>query len=179
MSRIGKLPISIPEKVKVAIDGTTVRVEGPKGKLAVPFNPRMKVEVKDGHVSVIRPDEERLSKSLHGLTRTLIANAVKGVTAGFEVVLEISGVGYRAEVKGNRLNMSVGFSHAVDFELPAGITCDVEKQTRIILRGVDKTLVGQTAAKIRGIKKTEPYKGKGIRYAGEQVRRKVGKQGVA
>jgi large subunit ribosomal protein L6 len=179
MSRIGKLPIKIPEKVKVAVDGTQVRVEGPKGKLAVPFHPLMKVELKDGQVFVSRPNDERLSKSLHGLTRTLINNAVKGVTQGYEDVLEISGVGYRAEVKGSELTLSVGFSHPVIFRLPQGVSADVEKQTRITLRGVDKELVGVTAAKIRGIKKTEPYKGKGIKYVGEQVRRKVGKQGVA
>jgi large subunit ribosomal protein L6 len=179
MSRIGKLPIKIPDKVKVSLDGTAVRVEGPKGKMQVPFNPRVKVEVKDGNVLIARPDDERLSKSLHGLTRTLINNAIKGVTQGFEDTLEITGVGYKAEVKGQKLSMALGFSHVVDFDLPAGISCDVEKQTRVTLRGVDKHLVGMTAAKIRGIRKTEPYKGKGIKYAGEKVRRKVGKQGAA
>jgi large subunit ribosomal protein L6 len=173
------MPIKIPDKVKVAVDGSTVRVEGPKGKLAVPLNPLVKVVVEGGEVVVTRPNDERLPKSLHGLTRTLIGNAVRGVTQGFEDVLEIKGVGYRAEVKGQVLNMSVGFSHPVDFVLPAGVSCEVEKQTRVILRGVDKALVGQTAAQIRGIKRMEPYKGKGIQYAGERVRRKVGKQGVA
>ncbi|MGI5864561.1 MAG: 50S ribosomal protein L6 [Myxococcales bacterium] len=179
MSRIGKLPIKIPDKVKVAVDGSTVHVEGPKGKLAVPVNPLIKVAVEGGQVIVTRPSDERLPKSLHGLTRTLLNNAVRGVTQGFEDVLEIKGVGYRAEVKGQVLNLSVGFSHPVDFVLPAGISCEVEKQTRVILRGVDKKLVGQTSAEIRRIKRTEPYKGKGIQYAGERVRRKVGKQGVA
>lgn len=179
MSRIGKLPIKIPEKVKVAVQGASVRVEGPKGKLTVPFNTRMQVAVKDGAVVVTRPDDERISRGLHGLTRTLINNAIKGVTQGFEDVLEISGVGFRAEVKGNELNLSLGFSHPVNFKLPEGISCEVEKQTRVTLRGVDKHLVGMIASQIRGIRRTEPYKGKGIKYANEKVRRKVGKQGAA
>ncbi len=179
MSRIGKLPIKIPEKVKVAIAGELVKVEGPKGKLQVGFNRRVEVAVKDGHVVVTRPNEERLSKSLHGTTRTIINNAIKGVTQGFEEILEITGVGFRAEIKGKLLNLSLGFSHPVDFEIPEGVTCEVEKQTRVVLKGADKQLVGSTAAKIRSIRKTEPYKGKGIKYAGEKVRRKVGKQGAA
>lgn len=179
MSRIGKLPIKIPEKVKVAVAGELVKVEGPKGKTQLSFNPKVQVAVKDGQVTVTRPNDERLSKSLHGTTRTMINNAIKGVTQGFEEVLEISGVGFRAEVKGRKLNMSLGFSHPVDFELPEGITCEVDKQTRVILKGVDKQLIGSTAAKIRSIRKTEPYKGKGIKYSTEKVRRKVGKQGAA
>ncbi len=179
MSRIGKLPIKIPEKVKVAIDGTQVRVEGPKGKVAVPFHPLVAVAVKDGQVLVSRKGEERLDRSLHGLTRTLISNAIKGVTAGYEEILEVSGVGYKADVKGQTLNMSLGFSHPVDFPIPAGVSCEVDKANRIILKGVDKQLVGSVAAKIRAVRKTEPYKGKGIKYVGEKVRRKVGKQGAA
>jgi large subunit ribosomal protein L6 len=179
MSRIGKLPIPIPEKVKVAVEGARVRVEGPKGKLEVDVHPRMKVAVEDGALRVQRPDDERLSRRLHGLTRTLLNNAVRGVTQGFEDVLEISGVGYRAEVKGRELTLAVGFSHPVSFTLPEGVSCEVDKQTRIILRGVDKHLVGMTASQIRAIRKTEPYKGKGIKYAGERVRRKVGKQAAA
>jgi large subunit ribosomal protein L6 len=179
MSRIGKLPIKIPEKVKVAIAGERVMVEGPKGKMQLSFNRRVEVVVKDGQVVVTRPDEERLSKSLHGTTRTIINNAIRGVTQGFEEILEISGVGFRAEIKGKHLNLSLGFSHPVDFEIPEGVTCEVEKQTRVVLKGVDKQLVGSTAAKIRSIRKTEPYKGKGIKYATEKVRRKVGKQGAA
>jgi len=180
MSRIGKLPIKIPEKVKVTLDGTTaVKVEGPKGKLRVPFNPHVKVAVKDGEVTVERMDEERLAKSLHGLTRTLINNAIKGVTQGFEEILEISGVGFKAEVKGKFLNMALGFSHPVEFAIPEGIAVEVEKNVRVTLRGVDKHLVGMTAARIRSIRKMEPYKGKGIKYASEKVRRKVGKQGAA
>lgn len=179
MSRIGKLPIKIPEKCKVVVEGTKVRVEGPKGKMVVPFNPGVAVAVKDGQVAVTRPNEETRSRELHGLTRTLIANAIKGVSQGYEEILDITGVGYRAEIKGKVLNMSLGFSHPVNFELPEGVTCDVDKQTRVTLRGVDKHLVGMTAARVRAIKKTEPYKGKGIKYAGEKVRRKVGKQGAA
>ena len=179
MSRIGKLPIKIPEKVKVAVAGELVKIEGPKGKMQLSFNPRVQITVKDGHVAVTRPNDERLSKSLHGTTRTVLNNAIKGVTQGFEEVLEISGVGFRAEVKGRHLNLSLGFSHPVNFEIPEGVTCEVEKQTRVILKGVDKQLVGSTAAKIRSIRRTEPYKGKGIKYSTEKVRRKVGKQGAA
>ncbi|HEY3451756.1 MAG TPA: 50S ribosomal protein L6 [Myxococcales bacterium] len=178
MSRIGKLPIKIPEKVKVTMDGTAVRVEGPKGKMRVPFNPEVSVAVKDGHVTVTRPSDERLPKALHGLTRTLINNAIKGVTVGYEEILEIAGVGFKAEVKGKILNMALGFSHPVDFPIPEGITVEVEKGTRVTLKGVDKHLVGMTAAQIRIIRKMEPYKGKGIKYASEKVRRKVGKQGA-
>jgi len=178
MSRIGKLPIKIPEKVKVTMDGLAVRVEGPKGKVRVPFNPKISVTVKDGQVSVTRPNDERLPKALHGLTRTLINNAIKGVTQGYAETLEISGVGYKAEVKGSILNMALGFSHPVDFPIPEGVTVEVEKGTRVTLKGVDKHLVGMTAAQIRVIRKMEPYKGKGIKYATEKVRRKVGKQGA-
>lgn len=179
MSRIGKLPIKIPEKVKVTLQGTVLKIEGPKGKMEVPFNPQVAVSVKDGLVTVTRPNDERLPKALHGLTRTLINNAIKGVTVGYEDVLEITGVGFKAEVKGKILNMTLGFSHPVDFPLPEGISCDVEKGTRVTLKGVDKHLVGMTAAQIRAIRKTEPYKGKGVKYANEKVRRKVGKQGAA
>lgn len=179
MSRIGKLPIKIPEKVKVVMDGATaVRVEGPKGKMRVPFNPQVAVTVKDGQVTVTRPSDERLPKSLHGLTRTLINNAIKGVTQGYEETLEIAGVGFKAEVKGKVLNMALGFSHPVDFPIPEGITVEVEKGTKVTLKGVDKHLVGMTAAQIRVIRKMEPYKGKGIKYSTEKVRRKVGKQGA-
>lgn len=179
MSRIGKLPIKIPEKVKVVLNGAELIVEGPKGKLCVPINPMMTVSIKDGQVTVSRPDDERLSRSLHGLTRTLINNAIRGVTTGYEETLEITGVGFKAEVKGKVLNMTLGFSHPVDFPLPEGIACEVDKGTRVTLKGVDKHLVGMTAAQIRSIRRTEPYKGKGIKYAGEKVRRKVGKQGAA
>lgn len=179
MSRIGKLPIKIPEKVKVSLLGAIVKIEGPKGKMEVPFNPQVNVAIKDGQVVVTRPNDERLPKALHGLTRTLINNAIRGVTVGYEDVLEITGVGFKAEVKGKVLNMTLGFSHPVDFPLPEGISCEVEKGTRVTLKGVDKHLVGMTASQIRAIRKTEPYKGKGVKYANEKVRRKVGKQGAA
>lgn len=179
MSRIGKLPILIPEKVKVTVGNFEVHVEGPNGKLRVPFKSPMTVSVKDNHISVTRPDDSIAARSLHGLTRTLIANAVKGVTSGFEEILEINGVGYRAEVSGKNLVLNLGFSHQIDFPIPDGIHCTVEKQTKIIIKGADKALVGQTAATIRSFKKTEPYKGKGVKYADEHPRRKVGKQGAA
>jgi len=180
MSRVGKLPVKIPEKVKVAIDGTTVKVEGPKGKMAFAFNPVVKVVVDKGQVQVSRPDESRLSKGLHGLTRTLVKNAVEGVTRGYERTLEISGVGFKAGLKGKELHFALGFSHPVVFKLPEGITAEVDpKQTRVTVRGVDKHLLGLTAAKIRGLRAPEPYKGKGIKYAEEIVRRKEGKTGAA
>ncbi|MBR2979862.1 MAG: 50S ribosomal protein L6 [Myxococcaceae bacterium] len=180
MSRIGKLPIQIPDKVKVNVGMSDVVIEGPKGKLTVPYNKAlMDVSERDGHIEVKRANDGIEARSLHGLTRTLLSNAIKGVTVGFEDVLEINGVGYRAELKGNVLTLNLGYSHPIDFSLPAGIQCEVDKQTRVVIRGIDKALVGQTAAKIRDFKKTEPYKGKGVKYAGEQPRRKVGKQGVA
>jgi large subunit ribosomal protein L6 len=180
MSRIGKLPIKIPEKVKVAVAGGTVKVEGPKGKMSFPFNAAMKIEVGAGEVKVVRPDDSRTARGLHGLTRTLIRNAVDGVTKGYERVLEISGVGFKAEVKGKEIHFAIGFSHPVVFKLPEGITAEVDpKQTRITVRGVDKHLLGLTAAKIRGLREPEPYKGKGIKYAEEIIRRKEGKTGAA
>lgn len=181
MSRIGKLPITIPEKVKVSVDpaNAQIKVEGPKGKLELKYNPGVNVVVKDGVLTVERPNDSREARSLHGLTRTIIANAVRGVSEGYEQALEISGVGFRAEVKGKVLHMALGFSHPVAYDIPEGITCEVDKQTRVILRGVDKQLVGMTAAQIRAIRPPEPYKGKGIKYAEEKIRRKVGKQGSA
>jgi len=180
MSRVGKIPVKIPEKVKVAVDGTTVRVEGPKGKMSFPFNPVVKVEVEKGEVRVSRPDETRLAKGLHGLTRTLVKNALEGVTKGYERSLEISGVGFKAELKGKEIHFALGFSHPVVFRLPEGVSAEVDpKQTRITVRGVDKHLLGLTAAKIRGLREPEPYKGKGIKYANEIVRRKEGKTGAA
>jgi large subunit ribosomal protein L6 len=180
MSRVGKLPVKIPEKVKVAIEGTTVKVEGPKGKMAFAYNPVVKVVVDKGQVQVTRPDESRLSKGLHGLTRTLVKNAVEGVTKGYERTLEISGVGFKAELKGKELHFALGYSHPVVFKLPEGITAEVDpKQTRIVVRGVDKHLLGLTAAKIRGLGQPELYKGKGINYSNETLRRKEGKTGAA
>jgi large subunit ribosomal protein L6 len=180
MSRVGKLPVKIPEKVKVSVDGQVVKVEGPKGKMSFPFNPVMKVEVGKGEVTVKRPDDSRLARGLHGLTRTLVKNAVEGVVKGYERGLEISGVGFKAEVKGKEVHFTLGFSHPVVFKLPDGINAEVDaKQTRISLRGVDKHLLGLTAAQIRALRPPEPYKGKGIKYAEETVRRKEGKTGAA
>ena len=180
MSRVGKLPVKVPDKVKVSLDGNLVKVEGPKGKMSFPFNPRVKIEVGKGEVKVLRPDDSREAKGLHGLTRTLLRNAVDGVTKGYERVLEISGVGFKAEVKGKEIHFTLGFSHPVVFKLPEGIAAEVDaKQTRLIVRGVDKHLLGLTAAKIRGLREPEPYKGKGIKYAEETIRRKEGKTGAA
>jgi large subunit ribosomal protein L6 len=180
MSRVGKIPVRIPEKCKVAVDGTTVKVEGPKGKMSFAYNPVVKVEVEKGEVKVSRPDESRLAKGLHGLTRTLVKNALQGVTKGYEDALEISGVGFKAELKGKEIHFALGFSHPVVFKLPEGITAEVDaKQTRIVVRGVDKHLLGLTSAKIRGLRPPEPYKGKGIKYAAETIRRKEGKTGAA
>jgi large subunit ribosomal protein L6 len=174
------MPVKIPEKVKVAVAGQLVKVEGPKGKMSFPFNPIVKVEVGGGEVKVSRPDESRLAKGLHGLTRTLVKNAVEGVTKGYERALEISGVGFKAEAKGKEINFALGFSHPVVFKLPEGVTAEVDaKQTKLVIRGVDKHLLGLTAAKIRALRPPEPYKGKGIKYAEEIVRRKEGKTGAA
>jgi large subunit ribosomal protein L6 len=180
MSRIGKLPVKIPEKVKVSVTGTTVKVEGPKGKMSLGINAVMKVEVVGAEVRVSRPDESRLAKGLHGLTRTLVRNAIDGVTKGYERVLEINGVGFKAEGKGKEINFILGFSHPVVFKLPEGVTAEVDpKQTKVTIKGVDKHLLGLTAAKIRALRPPEPYKGKGIKYAEEIVRRKEGKTGAA
>jgi large subunit ribosomal protein L6 len=180
MSRVGKMPVKIPEKVKVSVDGHLVKIEGPKGKMSFPFNPRVAIAVDKGEVTVTRPDETRLSKGLHGLTRTLVKNAVQGVVKGYERVLEISGVGFKAEVKGKDVHFALGFSHPVVFKLPEGITAEVDaKQTKLTVRGVDKHLLGLTAAKMRDLRPPEPYKGKGIKYAEETIRRKEGKTGAA
>lgn len=180
MSRVGKLPVKIPEKVKVSVDGHLVKVEGPKGKMSFPYNPQVSVKVEKGEVLVSRPDESRLSKGLHGLTRTLVKNAVDGVVKGYDRGLEISGVGFKAEVKGKEIHFTLGFSHPVVFKLPEGITAEVDaKQTKVTVKGVDKHLLGLTAAKIRALRPPEPYKGKGIKYAEEIIRRKEGKTGAA
>ena len=180
MSRVGKLPVKVPEKVKVTVDGTTVKVEGPKGKTAFPYNTLMKIEVGKGEVVVLRPDDSTLARSLHGLTRTLVRNAVDGVVKGYERSLDIVGVGFKAEAKGKEIHFAIGFSHPVVFKLPEGITGEVDaKQTRVTIRGADKHLVGMTAANIRKLREPEPYKGKGIKYAEEVIRRKEGKTGAA
>ncbi|HET7173016.1 MAG TPA: 50S ribosomal protein L6 [Nocardioidaceae bacterium] len=179
MSRIGKLPITVPAGVEVAIDGQTVTVTGPKGALSQTVaRPISVAKSDDGTVRVSRPDDERLSRSLHGLSRTLIANMVTGVTEGYRKQLEIVGVGYRVVSKGpGSLEFSLGYSHPVSFDAPDGITFTVDGPTRFAVQGIDKQAVGEVAAKIRKLRKPEPYKGKGIRYAGEHVRRKVGKAG--
>jgi large subunit ribosomal protein L6 len=180
MSRVGKQPVKIPEKVKVSVTDHVVKVEGPKGKMSFPTNPVVTVTVDKGEVKVSRPDESRLAKGLHGLTRTLVKNALEGVVKGYERNLEISGVGFKAEVKGKQIHFTLGFSHPVIFDLPEGVTAEVDaKQTKIAVRGVDKHLLGLTAAKIRALRPPEPYKGKGIKYANETIRRKEGKTGAA
>jgi large subunit ribosomal protein L6 len=180
MSRVGRQPIKVPEKVKISVDGSTVKVEGPKGKMTFPTNPLVKIEVDKGEVRVLRPDESKLAKGLHGLTRTIVRNAVDGVVKGYERVLEISGVGFKADVKGKDINFTLGFSHPVVFKIPEGVTAEVDaKQTRLTIRGVDKHQLGLTAAKIRALRPPEPYKGKGIKYAEETIRRKEGKTGAA
>jgi large subunit ribosomal protein L6 len=175
MSRIGKQPIPIPSGVEVAIDGPRVSVKGPRGTLEQAFHPDMQLTMEDGTLTVRRPSDEREHRALHGLTRSLLANMVQGVTAGFEKRLEIIGVGYRAALRGSDLELAVGFSHPVTIRPPAGIEFEVPAPTRITVRGIDKQLVGETAANIRKIRKPEPYKGKGIRYEGEYVRKKAGK----
>ena len=178
MSRIGKLPITVPSGVDVTIDGRTVTVKGPKGTLSHTVIDPITVERSDdGSVVIKRPDDERRTKAFHGLSRTLVNNLIIGVTSGYEKKLEIQGVGYRVALKNSNLEFALGFSHPVVVEPPTGITFAVETPTRFSVSGIDKQLVGETAANIRKIRKPEPYKGKGVRYAGENVRRKVGKTG--
>lgn len=177
MSRIGKQPITIPDGVEVKIDGNKISVKGPKGTLEKEINPIVNVTVEGNTVTVTRPNDEALSRSLHGLTRTLINNMIVGVKEEFKKELEINGVGYRVAKQGNNLNLTLGYSHPVIFEAPAGITFDVPNPNQIIVRGIDKELVGQTAAVIRTKRLPEVYKGKGIKYADEFIRRKEGKAG--
>ena len=177
MSRIGRLPIDIPAGVTVSVDGQDVAVKGPKGELVLTVAKPIEVKVEEGQVLVTRPDDERESRSLHGLTRTLINNMVVGTTAGYEKKLEIVGVGYKAQAQGAGLVINVGYSHPVNFAAPAGITFDVPAPTKITVKGIDKQKVGQVAADIRAVRPPEPYKGKGIRYENEVVRRKEGKTG--
>jgi large subunit ribosomal protein L6 len=176
MSRIGRAPITVPSGVDVTINGNNVVVKGPKGELSMDIHPKMKVTLDEGVMTVTRPDDTGPNRSLHGLTRTLVSNMVTGVTAGFEKKLEIQGVGYRASKKGSDLEILVGYSHPVVVPPPENIEFDVPVPTQIVVRGIDKQRVGQVAAEIRSIRKPEPYKGKGIRYEGEVVRRKVGKR---
>jgi large subunit ribosomal protein L6 len=189
MSRIGKMPIKLADKVKATVAGQEVKFEGPKGKLAVKIPaPEIKVEVKDGAVLVARPDDARRVRALHGLTRAILANAAKGVAVGFEKKLDIRGVGFRAEVKGKQVHFTLGFSHPVVFNRPEAVTAEVDKVARtedglptvgLTLRSADREALGATAVKIRALRPPEPYKGKGIKYQEERVRRKEGKTGTA
>jgi large subunit ribosomal protein L6 len=176
MSRIGKKPIAVPDGVTVELGPELVVVKGPKGELSQGVSPRMTIEEEDGTLTVRRPTDRGPDRALHGLTRSLLANLVEGVTEGFERRLEIQGVGYRARLQGRTLDLTVGYSHPVSLAAPEGIEFEVPQPTQVIVRGIDKQLVGETAARIRRVRPPEPYKGKGIRYAGEQVRRKVGKR---
>ena len=178
MSRIGKKPVVLPKGVAVEIQGNTVAVKGPKGELRRTLHPEMQVTLADSQVTVARPSEEKRHKALHGLTRTLVHNMVEGVSRGFTKTLEIQGVGYKAEAKPYGINLIVGYSHPVKYEAPKGIKISVENNTVVRIEGADKETVGQVAAELRSVRPPEPYKGKGIRYQGEQVRRKAGKTGA-
>lgn len=177
MSRIGKLPVEIPGGVKVSYSESVITVVGPKGTLSRRLMDGTTVDISDGKVVFAKAGEDLKARAAFGLNRTLVNNMVVGVTKGFERALEISGVGYRAEAKGDVLNLSLGYSHPINFKLPDGITVEVEKMTKLVVKGIDKELVGQTAAKIRSFRGPEPYKGKGIRYADEVILRKAGKTG--
>ena len=179
MSRIGKQEIQIPSGVKVTLEGRTVKVKGPGGSLEQVLMPEINIEVTDTLVKVLRADDSRSARSLHGLVRSLVANMVTGVSVGFEKKLEIIGVGYKADVKGSVVNLTLGYSHPLDYKLPDGIKVTVDKQTSISIKGADKQAVGQVAADIRSMRKPEPYKGKGIKYADEVIRKKAGKAGKA
>ena len=177
MSRIGRLPVALPDNVEITQTGRTLRVKGPLGELSREIHPEMQLERADGELRVVRPSDEPRHRALHGLTRSLVANMVTGVTTGFTKNLEIAGVGYRAQLQGEKLVLALGYSHPVEVTPPAGIQFRVDTPTRLAVFGADKELVGQTAAYIRQQRKPEPYKGKGIRYAGEQILRKAGKAG--
>lgn len=178
MSRIGIKPIVVPAGVEVTVDGNVITVKGPKGQLSQEISKNMTVEVKDGTITVSRPDDDRHNRGQHGLARTLINNMVTGVTAGFEKKLQLVGVGYKAEKKGDTLVMSLGYSHPVEMKDPEGITTECPSQTEVTVKGIDKALVGNYAANIRAWRKPEPYKGKGIKYVDEVIRRKEGKAGA-
>ncbi|HEX2218169.1 MAG TPA: 50S ribosomal protein L6 [Gemmatimonadales bacterium] len=178
MSRIGKKPVTLPKGVALDLQGSTVAVKGPKGELRRTLHPEMKLTLSDGTLTVERPSEEKRHKALHGLTRTLVQNMVEGVSKGFTKTLEIQGVGYKAEAKPYGVNLIVGYSHPVKYEAPQGIKISVENNTVVKVEGADKEVVGQVAAELRSVRPPEPYKGKGIRYQGEQVRRKAGKTGA-
>lgn len=175
MSRIGKLPIGLPKGVTADVSGGQVKVKGPKGELSVTYNPEMQVKSENGSLTIGRPSDSRTHKSLHGLTRTLIANAVQGVSGGFAKEMLISGTGYRAQLQGKNLELTVGYSHRVIVNPPAGITFEVPEPTKVVVRGIDKQLVGQVAANLREVRKPDAYHGKGIRYADETLKLKPGK----
>ena len=177
MSRIGKRPIPLPKNVTATVDGQTIRVKGPRGELERRLHAAMRVTVEDGNVVVARPSDESEHKALHGLTRTLVANMVEGVTKGFQKQLDIVGVGYKAEARPYGLQLALGFSHPVEYRAPKGIKLTAPQPTQILVEGADKEVVGQVAAELRSLRPPEPYKGKGIKYAGEQIRRKAGKAG--
>ena len=177
MSRIGKQPVPVPAGVTVTLEGNHLRVKGPKGELARSLHPEMIIEQGEGQLEVKRPSDESMHKSLHGLTRSLVANMVEGVTKGYQKTLEITGVGYKAEVQPYGLKLSLGYSHQIEYKAPAGISLTAPNPTTVVVQGASKELVGQVAAEIRSLRKPEPYKGKGVRYAGENIRRKAGKAG--
>jgi large subunit ribosomal protein L6 len=177
MSRIGRLPIAVPSGVDVTIDGRNVTIRGPKGTLSRALHPDITVSREDASIVVTRPTEQKTHKQLHGLTRTLVNNMVVGVTDGYRKGLEITGVGYRAALSGRKLQLNLGYSHQIEIDPPEGISFELENPTRLAVVGIDKELVGQIAAKVRSTRKPEPYKGKGVKYAGEYIRRKAGKAG--
>src|SRR5207253_2381237 len=179
MSRVGKNPIAIPSGVEVRIEGTHVSVKGPKGELSRELDPEMRIEQKDGQIIVSRPSEQPRHRAMHGLTRSLVANMVTGVTTGFSKTLELQGVGYRAQMQGRDLVLAIGYSHPVNVPPPPGIDFEVEGTSKITVKGINREQVGQVAADVRKVRPPEPYKGKGIRYTGEYVRRKAGKAGKA
>jgi large subunit ribosomal protein L6 len=179
MSRIGRKPVSIPQGVKVNIDGAVVRAEGPKGKLMQPVPAGLSAKLENDQLVISRSGEDRKIRALHGLARALVANMVTGVKDGFERKLEIVGIGYRAQLQGRAIQLALGYSHPVIFPLPEGVTAEIDRQVSITLRGADKAVLGQTAAKLRALREPDPYKGKGIRYANEVVRKKVGKKAGA
>ncbi len=179
MSRIGKKPIAVPDGVTVQVDGNVVRAEGPKGTLTQPLSTGMTATLDGTVLVIVRGDDSRTARSLHGLTRSLVANMVTGVKDGYEKKLEIVGIGYRAQMQGKNIQLALGYSHPVIFPLPDGITAEIDRQVSVTLRGADKALLGETAAKLRALRKPDPYKGKGIKYADEFIRRKVGKKAGA
>ena len=177
MSRIGRMPIAVPSGVEISITGQNIAVKGPKGSLALAVPAPIQVSQADGVITVARPNEERVTRSLHGLSRTLVANMVEGVTNGYSLTINIVGVGYRVAEKGKDLEFQLGYSHVINFPAPEGITYKVESPTKLHISGIDKQLVGETAAKIKKLRKADPYKGKGLRLEGEVIRRKAGKAG--